>query len=689
MERNDLEFEQALAEAEKLLNWAARDDAADKEAELDRILAEFGGGKKKDEERPSVPLSEALAEDKDESEEEPFDLSMLAPQGVKLQTVLEQTVSSVLEEEEAILPPKRRGLFSRKSVVETEQLYEKHDKEEAPPPPPNEEPEDENTDIFDTFPTEEESFEDVAADYRDLTHELREASGAALLVTVLMWIPLLLDRFGLMPALYREERLLHCLPYFIALALTCVLARDVFVFAFERLREKAVSFELLSSLTAIAALADTALSFFFPARSTIIPFHAVAALSLTAALWGRSLLFSSMYDTFRLAAAGDASYLVTMTMGGAAKRRGESRGFVHCAQSDDVSAHWQALLLPVVLAATLVFALLSTAQGRDWTLFFWNWTALLSAGNMLAFPLVYSLPFRSLTKRFFKSGAALGGYVGADLLRRSNCMILTDGDLFPPGTVELTGPKTYGEERRKAVAYAAAMMREASCGLSRIFDALLDAEGALPPRVDDLNFFEDGGLGATIHGEAVLLGTAGFLRRMGVILPNGLKLKTGIFLSVDKELIAVFSAKYLAAENVDWALHSLKRNAITPVLAVRDANITPGLLKRKFGTDAKAVYPKMATRLALSEKEGVKPCALIFREGLMPFAEVTIGAKRLVRAVKRGNRVSLIGSVLSTLLAFYLTFVGAYATLTAETMALYLLLWSFAALVDAALVDRY
>ena len=160
MERNDLEFEQALAEAEKLLNWAARDDAADKEAELDRILAEFGS-KKKGEEHRSVPLSEALAEEKEEAEEEFPDLSMLAPQGVKLQTVLEQTVSSVLEEEEAILPPKRRGLFSRKPIVETEQLYEKEEESETPPPPPNEEPEDENTDIFDTFPAEEDAVDVV------------------------------------------------------------------------------------------------------------------------------------------------------------------------------------------------------------------------------------------------------------------------------------------------------------------------------------------------------------------------------------------------------------------------------------------------------------------------------------------------------------------------------------------------
>lgn len=33
-------------------------------------------------------------------------------------------------------------------------------------------------------------------------------------------------------------------------------------------------------------------------------------------------------------------------------------------------------------------------------------------------------------------------------------MVLTDSDLFPPGTVELNGLKIYGEEIGKVVSYA-------------------------------------------------------------------------------------------------------------------------------------------------------------------------------------------------------------------------------------------
>ena len=176
---------------------------------------------------------------------------------------------------------------------------------------------------------------------------------------------------------------------------------------------------------------------------------------------------------------------------------------------------------------------------------------------------------------------------------------------------------------------------------------------------------------------------------MHVTMPGGLSLKTGAFLAVDGTLIAVFAVKYTAAENVDWALHALKRSRITPVLAVRDGNITPALLKRKFGTDARAVYPKLSTRLALSERGGGRPYALLMREGLMPYAEVVLGSKRLCASARRCKVLAFLAATASTLLAFYLTFVGAYSVLTPFSLLIYVLLWSLSALVDALLSDRY
>ena len=125
------------------------------------------------------------------------------------------------------------------------------------------------------------------------------------------------------------------------------------------------------------------------------------------------------------------------------------------------------------------------------------------------------------------------------------------------------------------------------------------------------------------------------------------------------------------------------------MLAVRDGNITPALLKRKFGTDARAVYPKMSTRLALSERGGGRPYALLMREGLMPYAEVVLGSKRLCRSARRCTVLAFVAATLATLLAFYLTFVGAYSVLTPLSLLVFVLLWSLSALLDALLSDRY
>lgn len=697
------EFEQTLAESEFLLRDAARSASDEADLTLESILAEFGSavsdeGMSTEPEgiEPPAPCPPVQVDD---GAKAPHDEPKDEPDTVSLQDVLESTVQSVLDEGSAeeppeLLPPRRRWLFSRKKTRDTEQLYApaEQKREEAPEEAENvEEPEDFFTEDFgERDDSPEPDAASLAADYRgDARAGLRSAR-AALSVTALSWCALLLYHFALMPALFAEERLLNCLPFFILELLVCVLGRDVFVYAFEQLRARTVTYELLSSLACVVTLADTAIDFFLPERAALAPpFHAVAMLGMTAALYGRALLFGALYDTFRVAAVGEPDYLVTVTAGGAAKRRGSARGFARCAQREDAASHWQSVLLPVLLTASLVFAALATLRRGERLLFLWNWSVLLTAVNTLAFPLSYSLPLRRLTRRFVKSGSALAGYVGANRLRRSNCVILTDTDLFPPGTVSLNGLKIYGEESGKVISYAATMAHASQSGLSRLFDTLLESEGGKLEPLDDLSFYEEGGISGLIHGETVLFGTAAFCRKMHIAMPGALNLKTGAFLAVDGSLIAVFAVKYLAAENVDWALHALKRNRITPVLAVRDAQLTPALLKRKFGTDARAVYPTVSTRLALSEKDGEHPYALLYREGLMPFAEIAVGSKRLVHAVRMAAVLSLASSAVSALLAFYLTSVGAYSALTPVSMLVYLLLWALAALIEGIWVDRY
>ena len=186
------------------------------------------------------------------------------------------------------------------------------------------------------------------------------------------------------------------------------------------------------------------------------------------------------------------------------------------------------------------------------------------------------------------------------------------------------------------------------------------------------------------------MGGAAFMRKMNVRLPADVNLKTGVFLAVDKELAAAFAVKYSPAENVDFALKMMQRSRIQPILASRDPNITPSLIKRKFSRGVHMEYPGLIERVALSEAEKDRdlPRALLFREGLLPYAEAVAGSLRLCKAVRRASALSLLGSWAGTLLTFYLTSLGAYELMNPLALEVFLLLWTLPVLLLSDWIGR-
>ena len=605
-----------------------------------------------------------------------------SPHPITLEDVVGSTVDAVMEEDaqEPLLRP-RRGLFSRRRLVETEELYA--------PPEPEEEPEE--IPEIDTIGPEPE-LADAAADYRAEAKRRRRPLLAAALVALLPVIPLGIEAYGYEIRYWSDSAAVQSGVLLACLGIISLLARQVFVKAFRLLARKRCTSELLAVISAVVMAADCAARLLLPDRSAAACYAPVGCFALVFAMWGGARESRGMWDTFRMASTDDEPpYLVTETEKGACKQAGSVPGFYTTALREDAAAIWQTALMPVVLVASIVFAGLSSlGQGRGDD-FLLNWSAILGAGTTFALPLCWGMPFSRLAAHFHKAGCAVAGWCGAEKISRRRAMILTDGDLFPPGTIQLNGVKVFGEDLSKVYAYAASMTRAADCGLQRLFDGLLRSEGGHYQKVDDFSFYEEGGYSATIRGESVLLGTASFMRKMEVRLPAGINLRTGIFLSMDRQLAAVFAVKYNASENVDFALRMMRRSRITPILAARDPNITPALLKRKFHKGVKVEFPSLTDRVAYSEAELDRgmPRALLFREGLLPYAEAVVGSRRLCKAVRRATALSVLGSVAGTLLSFYLVFQEAYNLLTPLALLLFLLLWTLPVLLLADWAGRY
>ena len=638
-------------------------------------------------EEESIPQAQEIIMDRDPGE----------PEGnindVSLEQVMSRTVESVLEQDDEILevqPTLRERLVARFAAAkenhapkaptlnDTEELWDhpENEIEEEPDEPREPEPDMEQ------------------ADREEKQHmkKLRRSLLIALLPTFLLVVLSVLNELITMPAVWRDGAMLRCGLLLILLVLTAVICADVWKEMLSCLLKRRIGCETAACLATAVAIADCIHSC-VTGKSDNLPLAAVAAVMICLCQYGLLLEVSARRAGFHLAnLGGTPPYVVSQTAAGACKQKGMLEGFYHTTNGRDPVRTWQTILEPLLLVAATVLSAVVCLSHQDMDHFLWVWSAMLSASIPLSLPLTLSLPLNSLATRLSKSGSAVAGYQGAKTVSRSRRMVLTDNDIFPPGTVGLNGLKVFGEEISKVSSYAATLAGAAGSQLTPLFDQLLANEGGVHMKIEDLHFYEEGGVGGTIHGETVTMGSAYFMKKSRVLLPRDVKLKTGVYLAVDSVLVAIFAIKYQPSRNVEWALRALRRNRIEPVLAVRGGNITPALLKRKFNLDVKPVYPDVSSRLALSDvcKElGEAPNAIIYREGLMPFAETVIGSRRMVRTVKTTTILSYIGGVCGLLLSYYLTSVGNFGALSALYMLIYLALWLLPTWLLSGLVKHY
>ncbi len=600
---------------------------------------------------------------------------------VPLEDVMAQVVGSVLKEEEerrqVAQPVVRRGLFSRRLRREdTEPLTLAVDEEEEQEEVSYVE-EEEPDEAFDDGP--ERSVQDAVADYHPRYKRLRKRMFAALLTGILACAFALVEHSGAAAEYLTRE--ISTGVFAALLAVECVICFPVFTRAARQLFRRRCAPELLVSLFALVTLGDCAAVYYWPERCANLPFAPVAAMALYFTMRGEMLRLRGLRDSCHMAGYQKEPYVVTAVTGGFRKQSCGTEGFIRMADRESEQEGWYHLLLPVILTASTVFAVLAVTNQMEWDNFLWCWSAILGAASSFAFTAAFGAPLGKLARRLQRDGCAVSAYSGARMMYRKGSMILTDNDLFPPGTVFMNGMKVYAHDAIQAVSYADSLLCASGCGLRQVFDDLCRSQGGHTYPVEDFSYYQEGGIAGTIRGESVILGRSDFMAQMGVRLPREIKLQTGVFLAVDKELVAVFAVKYMASDNVDAALQAVLHNGIKPVFAVRDFNITPALIKRKFkvNTKKKCLYPDLSERLALSEREqesNGRAAALIFREGLMPYAETVIGGKRMHGAVRKGCAWALLGSICGTLMAFYLTFAGGFQVLNPLSLLVFQLLWS-------------
>lgn len=478
------------------------------------------------------------------------------------------------------------------------------------------------------------------------------------------------------------------------LLLQSVLSYEVFVRGiYQALQMK---FDLMSLLTLMVLVCM--LDAFVAIPEGRMPFCSAPALALLMALWGVALERKAKWRTLKTVLSMEKPVAAVKEekawhgLDCIFRQEGSLRDFTAMLETPDAAQKVMRIYAPIAAVVTAVLAGLSAWTSREG--FLWAWGGLLTAALPCGGFIACVRPFSILANRLHKTGAAICGWRGAKILSGESGIVIRDKDLFPKSNITINGMKMYSDlPTGQVVGYATAVVQAAGSGLLPLFEEMMKNEDGRRYTADSFRQYEGGGLGAEIHGDVVLLGSLPFMRLMGIRVPEGTRVQSAVYISVNKELVGVFALSYAPSASTKSGLNSVLRSkGLTPILATRDFMITPFLLKKRYKIPADRVeFPVVAERIALSSEEAGaagRQGALMTKRSFLSFASAVTGGRVLRKTVHLAVIVALLSGVLGMALLCLMTYLGSTAAASAINLLLYQLLWLVPTLLITGLVGK-
>lgn len=678
------------------------------EFDLEEIMREFGSHEpeeKKPEETPGeeAPVEEAPAE---EGEAQP-DLSATT---IRMEAVVEETTEEITveepsEEAPAEVPPAEEPA-AEEQPVEVEPPAEEEAPAEEPPAeapaapegaeafagkwePEFEQPMGEYVPpqpiLFQPRSRLRELKRQLIAGPEKLYYELAE-KGLGKLQAGIFLSALLVILSGLSTALYAMNmvdpsrlRLMVFFQIFVML-LSALLGSFQMIDGLLAPFRKRFTLNTLLLITFLVCCVDA----FFCLQQLRVPCCAVFGLQVTLSLcnaYQERMDRMGMLDTMRKATRLDGVAACPDYYEGAAgflRKEGQVEDFMDNLDRRSTPQKVQDVYALIAFLASAAIAAVALVLGGSVATFFQVWAvSLLAAAPASAF-VIFSRPAAILQRRLHRLGTVICGWQGIVGLSGKAVFPLTHKDLFPGNMVKMNGVKFFGHrDPDEIVAYSTALMVAADSALAPLFTQVLDSRNG---RHYDARAFQsyEGGIGCQVKGEPVLAGSAAFLRKMGVEVPQNIQLADGVYVAVDGELCGLFAMTYGKSKSTVAGLATLSAHKnLRPLVLSREFSLNEQSLHARLGLKTKRfIFPQNPEELWQKEVPEEAPSLLLTtRDGLSPIAYGITGARALRLTWILGLIIHLIGGILGLGIMLTLVLLGSLHLLTPANLLLYHCIW--------------
>ncbi|MDR0819511.1 MAG: hypothetical protein LBN43_08070, partial [Oscillospiraceae bacterium] len=516
--------------------------------------------------------------------------------------------------------------------------------------------------------------EDVHYRYAARADNLRARTLAAVTVSLVMIYITLAVSFGWsLPSVFFDSSITLTGALAIGQLIITVLGIDVVITGIYDVLKFKPGAESLVVLSGMAAFADAANTMLLGETLYGMPYSLTASVALIFAMYGTRLgksAYNKMLKT--IAPFGKETLAIYAEWEKVdnglvlSKSVGSTEGFLFKATRSDCSEILFGKIGPLLMLAAPVLAGISAIGTGRTEAFLRIWAAITCGAAAFSPLLAFNLPFNLASKRLSSTNTALAAWEGAEDISGTVGLIIKDNDLFKTSALRLSSFKVAQNfSVEQVVLYTASMIIHSGSGLTKIFSELLEEYGLAPAGISGFVTHEAGGLSAVIGGDKVYFGSEAFMRLKNIVLDEvPTKIGGAVFLSINGVAAGVFIVQYAPSEKVQKALLRMSKYKISPLLATRDVNITPTMLRSKFKLDLQNLeFPPYDERYALSDdsmETKAKPSALMSQDSLSAFADIAEAGKWLYNRAKFGTNMSALSSVIGAFAMFFLCHSGAF-----------------------------
>ena len=103
----------------------------------------------------------------------------------------------------------------------------------------------------------------------------------------------------------------------------------------------------------------------------------------------------------------------------------------------DATERFARVYAPIMLAASVVLAIVVSLVRQDMSNFFWALSAMLTIACPLPILCAFGRAYYNVARRLLSEGAALAGGQAAFRVRKARRAVIQDSDLFPGGTITI------------------------------------------------------------------------------------------------------------------------------------------------------------------------------------------------------------------------------------------------------------